>query len=96
MVSRNVEAGELVLTTPEFVYELRDKGAPWVPWEVWRSPETIYKSIEEMKPKAIIVGLTTHTFEQLQWIFHNPTIQLELNQHYNMYKLGTYFVWIKK
>ncbi|MFA4909854.1 MAG: glycosyltransferase family 39 protein [Desulfobacteria bacterium] len=96
MVSRHVKAGELVLTTPEFVYEFRDKDAPQVLWKVWRSPGTIYKSIEEMKPKAIIAGLTTHTFEQLQWIFHNPTIQLELNQHYNMYKIGTYFVWIRK
>jgi len=96
MVSRNVKAGELVLTTPEFVYQLRDKEVPWVPWQVWQSSETIYKSIEEMKPRAIIVGLTTHTFEQLQWILYNPTIQLELNRHYNMYKLGTYFVWIKK
>ncbi len=96
MVSQHIKKGDLVLTTPEFTYDLREKKVSHIPWEVWKSPKTIYEAINKMEPDAIIVGLTTHTFQQLRWIFCDPSIQLQLKQNYLRHKQGTYFVWFRK
>lgn len=94
-VSNYIRKGELVLATPEFLYELRDKNVPYVSWQVWQSPGAISKAIKKLEPKVIILGLTTHTLEQLQWMFHDPIIQLQLNQDFKRYRVGTYFIWLR-
>jgi aromatic ring-opening dioxygenase catalytic subunit (LigB family) len=96
MVSQHIKEGNIVLTTPELTYDLRDKKVSQISWEVWKSPKTICKAINEMEPEAIIIGLTTHTFQQLRWIFYDPSIQSLLKQYYLKYKQGTFFVWLRK
>jgi hypothetical protein len=95
-VSQHIKKENLVFATPEFTYDLRDKEVPQIPWAVWKSPKTIYEAINKMEPDAIIVGLTTHTLQQLKWIFYDPSIQSLLKQHYLRCNKGTYFIWFRK
>jgi len=96
MVSQHIKEENIVLTTSELTYDLRDKKVSQISWEVWKSPKTIYEAINKMEPDAIIVGLTTHTFQQLRWIFYDPNIQSLLKQYYLRYNQGTYFFWFRK
>jgi len=96
MVSQHIKEENIVLTTSELTYDLRDKKVSQISWEVWKSPKTIYEAINKMEPDAIIVGLTTHTFQQLRWIFYDPNIQSLLKQYDLRYNQGTYFIWFRK
>lgn len=91
-----IDKGDTVLATPQFLYEFSHKQVPNVPWRVWISTGSVFKELRESKPKVFILGLTTHTVRQLQDIHAHPQIKSILNKEYQLYKIGTYSVWIKR
>lgn len=95
-VMERINRGDTILATPEFIYEFRDKGVPYIPWSVWISTESVFKKLKESKPKVFILGLTTHTVSQLQEILNNSQINSILDEEYEMHNIGTYSVWIRK
>lgn len=95
-VLSQIDKGDTVLATPQFLYEFSHKQIPYVPWRVWISTESVFKELRESKPKVFILGLTTHTVRQLQNIHAHPQIKFILNKKYQLNKIGTYSVWIKR
>lgn len=95
-VLKQINQGDMVLATSEFLYEFRDKEVSYAPWRVWSSVETIFDGVEKLKPKVIIMGLTTHTFEQWRDFIGHEKLQLTLKQRYEVRSIGTYRVWFRE
>ncbi|MHB8910439.1 MAG: ArnT family glycosyltransferase [Syntrophales bacterium] len=94
-VRQRIRVGDYVLATPQFVYELRDQKIHSDGWQVWESRERFYEYISHQRPSAIIAGLTVNTYEQLKWLLSEDN-QCYLDQDYNLERIGTYFLWLKK
>jgi hypothetical protein len=90
-----INAGETILATAEFLYALKIEISPRIAWGIWRSNENLLEAVRQ-RPKAIIMGLTTHTLDQLRYVFKNSKMQDILNFEYKMYRIGSYFLWIRK
>jgi len=96
MILRKIKDNDTVLTTPEFIYDLRIKKIPYISWEVWSSTHRVFDFIEKKKPRVIIMGLTTHTFIQWKNFWENAELQSLLGKTYDLNRIGTYYIWFKK
>ena len=96
MVLSNITDREMVLATPEFIYDLRVRKVPKTSFEIWQSAHTIYLNVKSLRPRVIITGLTTHTFKQLRDFRKHKKLNIILNKEYNFHKVGTYRVWFRK
>jgi len=94
-VRQQIQVGDYVLATPQFIYELRDKNIHSGGLRVWESREQIFGFIDKKKPSVIIAGLTVNTYEQLKWLLSEES-QSYLDQEYTLERIGTYFFWLKK
>lgn len=93
-VRANLSDGDHVLSTPEFIYELRDFNVPAVDWNELRSPERLHRFVLRYAPAAVIGGLTVSTLDQLAWMF-GPETKIHLGA-YRFHRIGTYCVWLRE
>ncbi len=96
IILTKIKTGEMVLATPELLYDLRVKKVPAMSWRIWESSDRIYSFVKKRKPSVIIMGLTTHSFEQWQDFLAHKQLQLMLNMEYDFYSVGTYSMWFKR
>lgn len=94
-VRQQIQVGDYILATPQFIYELRDKNIHSGGLRVWQSREQIFGFIDKKKPSIIIAGLTVNTYEQLKWLLSEES-QRYLDQEYTLVRIGSYFLWLKK
>jgi hypothetical protein len=94
-VQSHIKAGDSILATPQFMYELRDKGIITSGFLTWQSPAAIRDFISRERPSVLIAGLTVNTYEQLRWLLSENASAL-INKDYTFGRIGTYFLWIKE
>jgi hypothetical protein len=94
-VRSNLEDGDYLLATPEFIYDLNDKKLPLIKWEVWKSRDRFYSFVDSYNPKVIIAGLTVNTYIQLRWLLCEET-RYFLSKKYQSIRIGTYYLWFRR
>ena len=94
-VRQQIQTGDYVLGTPQFIYELRDKNIHSGGLRVWESREQFFGFIDKRKPSVIIAGRTVNTYEQLKWLLSEES-QSYLDQGYTQVRIGSYLLWLRK
>lgn len=96
LLSARLSGGEVLMATPEFVYELRPRQFESPDWNQWWSEKGMYEFASVRAPEFIVAGWTTHTLGQLRYLFTDARMKRLLEEKYVLSEIGTCFVWERK
>lgn len=91
-----INKNDIVMASPEFIYEFREKEVPNIPWKVWQFIEVLSDTFWRTKPKILIMGLSVNSFEFWRDFLEHENLQFILDQEYKDFWIGTYRLWIRR
>lgn len=91
-----INKNDIVMASPEFIYEFREKEVPDIRWKVWQSIEVLSDTFWKTKPKILIMGLTVNSLYFWRDFLEHEKLQILLEEEYEDFWIGTYRLWIRK